>query len=235
MAKGEKHDFGTFQFMLKCLEGDLKKKWAECPSVGIGDEGNSILHVAVELHSTPELFKLLLNIVSDCNLSNSKGETALHLVIEKDRMRLFEFLIKQPTIDVNKENKQGETPLHYCFKRQFINIPMIRGLIEKGANLNAKDQEGNTALHLAVKGKNFEGVQILLDVGAIPNVNNKHKKCPLSIAEKETKDPRIQALLKRANYKRRQSLNFTEEHFASLTHKIPSESHIEIRESEETE
>ncbi|HMW02811.1 MAG TPA: ankyrin repeat domain-containing protein, partial [Acidobacteriota bacterium] len=50
------------------------------------------------------------------------------------------------------------------------------------ADVNCPDNEGNTPLHFAAKGKNLKNVKILLDHGAKTNLKNKLGETPLDLA-----------------------------------------------------
>ena len=43
---------------------------------------------------------------------------------------------------------------------------MVQLLVEKGADVKAKDKYGTTVLHLAAEGRNEEVVQLLVEKGA---------------------------------------------------------------------
>ena len=210
MVQKEKLEFENFCFMLKCLEEGKRAAWINRPPFKVGVVGNSILHIAVEKDTSPEVIQMLLSKMPDCNIGNSLGESALHLAVAKDRLSLMECMIKHPSMNLNKGNKKGETPLHYCCKGPTINISMIKLLLEKGANVNKKDRASNIPLHLAVKEGNLEAVQLLMQNGANPKENNNQKKCPLYIAQKEVNDKRItECILSSCNINKRklQDLN----------------------------
>ncbi|KAG8174678.1 hypothetical protein JTE90_027148 [Oedothorax gibbosus] len=68
--------------------------------------------------------------------------------------------------------------LHYA-----VDAKTVRLLVEKGANVNAKDIEGYTALHLAVTEKRLEIVRELIKSGANVNAEEYENKCtPLHLA-----------------------------------------------------
>ena len=204
----ESRDFGKFLSLLKLMGDQAKKNWMNFPSLKIGRYESTILHSAVEMDTSPEVLQMLLVVGADCNLTNHKGDTPLHLAIEHDNARLFECLIKHTKVEINKANNFGETPLRYCLKNSFINLSMYKTLIEKGADLNSKDQNGNGLLHHAVLERNLGAVKILLDNGADPKECNNAQKCPLYLAEKEVHDERIVGLLNSVLMKHRKiSLN----------------------------
>ena len=56
----------------------------------------------------------------------------------------------------------------------------VKSEIAKGADVNAKDNEENTALHIAVfRCQNFEAIKILTECGADVNTRNKYGHTPL--------------------------------------------------------
>lgn len=60
--------------------------------------------------------------------------------------------------------------------------PLVRALIAKGADPNAADHDGGTALHWAVAGGSFEVVRLLLEAGADPVRADKDGMTPLALA-----------------------------------------------------
>eukprot|EP00939_MAST-03C_sp_MAST-3C-sp1_P002107 g2107.t1 len=75
-------------------------------------------------------------------------------------------------VDVNCKDKEcHSTPLHHAAKSGHIHV--VETLIRHGANVNAKDDEGETPLHEACDAGKIHVVEILIKNGA--NVNEKDK------------------------------------------------------------
>ncbi len=89
---------------------------------------------------------------------------------------------------------KGRTPLFPCHVSR--DADAVRLLIQRGVRINAQDNEGNTALMMAVTGDS-SGVQALLDAGADPNIKNKAGKTALQIAKEKKKDNIIKLLQER--------------------------------------
>ncbi|BET37353.1 ankyrin repeat domain-containing protein [Wolbachia pipientis] len=91
------------------------------------------------------------------------------------------------------KKKETKRELHYA-----VDAKTVRLLVEKGANVNAADIEGHTALHLAVTEKRLEIVRELIKSGADVNAEEYGNKCiPLHLAcmvgEKEIVEELVKA------------------------------------------
>ncbi|MFZ2899303.1 MAG: ankyrin repeat domain-containing protein [Saprospiraceae bacterium] len=61
-------------------------------------------------------------------------------------------------------------------------IGLMRWLIEKGADVDAQDKNGYTALHFAAQEVKPDCIQILLDHNANPNIKDVHGNTPAWVA-----------------------------------------------------
>jgi ankyrin repeat protein len=64
-------------------------------------------------------------------------------------------------------------------------LEAIKAAVELGDDINARDRQGNTAMHAAVKNESVELVQFLADRGAELDVKNNQGQTPLFLAEHE--------------------------------------------------
>ncbi len=64
-------------------------------------------------------------------------------------------------------------------------ISRVSKALAAGADVNAKDKDGNTSLHYAVKGGKIEAVKILISAGADVNIKGQRNKTPLDLAKEE--------------------------------------------------
>ncbi|MFP3016984.1 MAG: ankyrin repeat domain-containing protein [Wolbachia sp.] len=92
-----------------------------------------------------------------------------------------------------KNIKETKKELHYA-----VDAKTVRFLVEKGANVNAADVGGYTALHLAVTEKRLEIVRELIKSGGNVNAEEYGSKCtPLHLAcmvgEKEIVEELVEA------------------------------------------
>ena len=122
------------------------------------------------------------------------GDTPLHLAAAGYRVEIVRLLLSAGA-DVNAgHNHRAGTPLHYaadgcvgglCFdpKRQ---VETLRELIDQGADVQAQDKNGATALHRAVRTRCASAVRFLLEAGADPSTPNKPGSTPFHLAVQNT-------------------------------------------------
>uniref|UniRef100_A0A1I8J5S6 ANK_REP_REGION domain-containing protein n=1 Tax=Macrostomum lignano TaxID=282301 RepID=A0A1I8J5S6_9PLAT len=95
------------------------------------------------------------------------------------------------------------TPLMWaalgCWKTTTKHVECAKLLLEAGANPNAADMDGNTALHLAAAASNADVIRLLLDAGASVRCYNRQGQTPSMVAEKiETDNKEILLMLREA-------------------------------------
>ena len=89
--------------------------------------------------------------------------------------------------DIDVRNYKGKTALHYAAKAGFLRV--INLLIEKGATIDALDNNGETALFEAIRSTIKDGekqraaIEALLAKGADPNLKNRKGLTPLQVAQ----------------------------------------------------
>ena len=82
---------------------------------------------------------------------------------------IFIFLIFLPASDLHEAAKQG-------------NIAEINRLLDRGVDIEAKDNYGNTPLHYAAHKNRSEAITILLNRGANAKAKSAAGKLPIDIA-----------------------------------------------------
>ncbi|KAI3447352.1 hypothetical protein Pfo_004017 [Paulownia fortunei] len=132
-------------------------------------DGNTALHLAVEerrrdctpLHiasslGDEQILKLLLHKGANKDVRNKAGKTAYDLAAENGHTKLFDAL------------KLGE---NLCVAARKGELRMILRLLENGASINGRDQNGWTALHRAAFKGRIDVARALIEKGI--NVNAK--------------------------------------------------------------
>ncbi|MCD4785853.1 MAG: ankyrin repeat domain-containing protein [Candidatus Eremiobacteraeota bacterium] len=117
------------------------------------------------------LVKYLVSKGADVTLKDTTGRTPLHIEAYRGNVVNAEFFIEQGC-DINESDCLWEhTPLHYAIKAKYIDEggeyeKTVETLIEKGADLDAKDRNGDTPLKMAEKFGQKKLVKILKKHGA---------------------------------------------------------------------
>ncbi len=89
--------------------------------------------------------------------------------------------------------RDAESLLHIALNNKDC-APIITALLDAGLDINTTDDSGNTALHVAIRTKNWEIAALLIERGADPQIeNNKHSK-PLDLCIK-SKRTTMEALI----------------------------------------
>jgi uncharacterized protein len=123
-------------------------------------EGNTALHRAIQERNI-KMVKILLRNGVDTHIKNVDGDTPWHCAIIANSKEIAEVLLKRGgTKIVETTNKSGETALHLAIKYGYLS--MAQWLLENGANINAKDVQGNTALHYAISLGREDLIKLLL-------------------------------------------------------------------------
>ena len=97
-------------------------------------------------------------------------------VKEENLESVFQLLKKEINVNI-KDRTFGWTPLHWATAHG--NLKLISTLLDKGADINAEDNNLWTPLHEAVSNGNKEVASLLLDKGADVNAEDNNLWTPL--------------------------------------------------------
>ncbi|KAH9023289.1 ankyrin repeat-containing domain protein, partial [Lactarius pseudohatsudake] len=149
------------------------------------------------------LVRLLLERGVDVNARDEEQATPLHLAFYYgDDDNVAKVLLDHGAL-VNAKDIRGQTPLHrvvlgnhdyHSFTTEYAAgswdrkgypkraVRLARRLLERGADVNAQNEDHETPLHLASRLRLLDMAQILLKHGANVNVKNFEGKSPLQLA-----------------------------------------------------
>jgi len=134
----------------------------------------------------PDMVQTLLNYGADVNIYDSRGQTALFYATNPQVMDL----LLNAGADINFRNNRNETVLLVRSRPDnsvIVEMPtnddinVLRFLLERGADPNIQDSDGNTALINAVQWEFYDYVELLLSHGASPTLRNKEGRTALDI------------------------------------------------------
>ena len=148
----------------------------------VDDVGRTMLMRFIENYEGPKFLRaptLLIRSGANYKIRNKYGESALSLAIDnhRDTHPDFVFIIRELIAridigdDINIVDDEGETILMKAASNSHGGSDIIRMLLDTNLinNIEATDNEGNTALMIAMLRGNYRSVMILIEAGA--NVN----------------------------------------------------------------
>ena len=142
----------------------------------VDSQGDTILHYAAVSNKTVDLLEHLRESGFDLRVKNKTGATPLMQAILSRNHMTAEYLIENMD-DINDTDDNGQTALHYLCVRDGSPYILIKALLIKGANVNARDNKGKTPLHLLDIESN-ETIKLLLDNGADKHAKDNNGKVP---------------------------------------------------------
>ncbi|KAI5341353.1 PREDICTED: ankyrin [Prunus dulcis] len=163
----------------------LKELLSDCSDVlAYRDiQGSTILHAAAG-KGRVEVVKYLLASYDIINSNDHQGNTALHVAASRGQLAAAEALISASPSSISMRNNSGETFLHKAvsgfqspaFRRLDRQIQLLKQLVcGKAFNIedmiNAKNNEGRTALHTAIIGNVHSDLVQLLMIAESIDVN----------------------------------------------------------------
>lgn len=199
----------TKNLFMKYVEVDNKKKLTQLIISSSRKELNSVygnicavLIISIYKNMFSAVKDLIRNKGVDVNVMCSIGTTIKtsktdYIELDSDfpltfakSYKMIKLLVGQFGANVNSRNKDNSTPLMYL--AEIVDEKVLPYLISKGANVNHKDIDGNTALHDAVKRRFDISIDTsnkiivnLLNNGANPNIKNNDGDTPLHITDKD--------------------------------------------------
>ena len=168
--------------------------------------------------------RALLERGMDPNSRDPKGQPALAVAIRRESPRAFATLLARPDIDVNALNAAGESalmlaaiagdieacrqliergahvrkagwaPIHYAASGP--EAPIVRLLLDRGAEIDAEAPNGMTALMLAAQNAPESSVELLLARGADTRRRNQRGLQAIDLAEQAGRDWLVERLEK---------------------------------------
>ena len=141
----------------------------------IDNKKRNVLHHAINMSSATgdtnfETEELLIDLGIDINQRDSKERVPLHYAFVKtkdwasskpiDPIEAVSLLCAKSSLDIDVPDKWLKTPLHYAAQRAALVSTFY--LLERDANLESTDINGNTALGIALYYKHYNYAIMLI-------------------------------------------------------------------------
>ena len=144
-------------------------------------EGAKDIHQSIKLGDV-EAVKVFLDKGNDINKLYGKGQTLLFDAIKGDRSNKVAQYLLERGADVNLVT-DGITPLMYAVAYQ--NLTIAEALINHKADINFVSKEKQSAVFFAIKGRNPEALQLLIDNDADPSIKLQGDYSAIDLAKEE--------------------------------------------------
>ncbi|MBY0404204.1 MAG: ankyrin repeat domain-containing protein [Cyanobacteria bacterium] len=117
----------------------------------------NVLHILAkqgkDLPESLTLLPLFLEKGVDPYAEDPNHNTPLMLAIEDNDLETVKILLAESRIDINHQNSIGFAPIHTAVR--YGNTELVDYLLKKGADINVRNNWGETPLHIASKGSDL--------------------------------------------------------------------------------
>eukprot|EP00210_Caulerpa_lentillifera_P006974 g6669.t1 len=138
--------------------------------------------------------KLLVERGADITVQTTDGLTCLIIALKNRHFSVLSYLLEQEFCPINVIDEQGYSALHYTIL--LTDGSWTNALLRKGADMNAKTQDGESPVFLATKNKSMCALQALLQSGADPNIICKNGDYALHEAVRQGSGRAVRMLLR---------------------------------------
>ncbi|EDL81315.1 rCG31461 [Rattus norvegicus] len=124
----------------------------EVPGIDVtatNSQGFTLLHHASLKGHVLAVRKILARARQLVDAKKEDGFTALHLAALNNHREVAQVLIREGRCDVNVRNRKLQSPLHLAVQQAHLGLVPL--LVDAGCNVNTEDEEGDTALHVALQ------------------------------------------------------------------------------------
>ncbi|MBN2652556.1 MAG: ankyrin repeat domain-containing protein [Spirochaetales bacterium] len=173
--------------------------------------GESPLFLAIANNYSQEFIKKIIEMKADISIRNNDGVTALHKAIEMNLREITEILVKKSSnihardnvgrtpykmalekgfefltwftevVDVNSRDDNGNSLVHVAISND-ADADVVKLLLVRGAKLDQKNIDGDTAFHLALRKENESVSRLLLESDANLFLQNRRGETPMVLA-----------------------------------------------------
>jgi ankyrin repeat protein/mRNA-degrading endonuclease RelE of RelBE toxin-antitoxin system len=193
------------------------------------NEGNTPLHIACERNYINSI-EILLEKGAHINATNNLGMTPLHIACQNGHFKTVTCLLNRKTnkASIDAQDIQGTTPLDYAAIYSYT--PIVEYLLNSGANVNLKRNDGLTALIFSYYQEDPKIRELLIAYGAqeisdeqakkeeeifFTDLNQEEPQTTITIPKEEKKETTIELSVNKENKDEEQKPFILEEKTAS--------------------
>ncbi|XP_055471082.1 E3 ubiquitin-protein ligase MIB2 isoform X3 [Psammomys obesus] len=124
----------------------------EVPGIDVtatNSQGFTLLHHASLKGHVLAVRKILARARQLVDAKKEDGFTALHLAALNNHREVAQVLIREGRCDVNVRNRKLQSALHLAVQQAHLGLVPL--LVDAGCSVDAEDEEGDTALHVALQ------------------------------------------------------------------------------------
>ncbi|MBQ7159244.1 MAG: ankyrin repeat domain-containing protein [Treponema sp.] len=147
-------------------------------------QGVTPLQLAVEKNLGAHVL-FYANSGADINAEDMQSNTPLTLALHKKTSDMIQTLITKQ--NVNSKDSSGNTPLHTAILHD-APFEYIQYIVSTGADVNARNKDGDSVLYLATQKNMKNAGELLIDKGADIFATNMQNYSPLRLALEEGGD-----------------------------------------------
>jgi ankyrin repeat protein len=101
--------------------------------------------------------------------------TPLSVALGKNHKKIADYLLSLPSTDINCKDDKGRTLIANEVLRKKINIENLNSLLQKKADINLSDLQGQTPLHhAACRSDSSDIIKLLLSKNVDVNITDKN-------------------------------------------------------------
>ncbi|XP_048059090.1 transient receptor potential cation channel, subfamily N, member 1 isoform X2 [Megalobrama amblycephala] len=145
--------------------------------------GAVCLHAAAKRGHTA-VVKALLQKGAHVDATAKDGQTALHIAVENCKPQVVQMLLGFGAHVQLKGGKAQETPLHIA-ARVKDGVRVAEMLLKSGADVNAEQENGETAMHVAARHGALQMIQALIQEGGDVTWKSKFDENSLHVAVRQ--------------------------------------------------
>ncbi len=156
------------------------------------DDENTLLHYAA-YYSQSGAIKMLLDLGTNVNAKNSKGESPVLMSLYQNNKKTVEALLRAKP-DLGIANNEGTYPIHLAAARPMEDYMVP--LLSHQETIDKQDKDGFTPLHHAAKKGWYSTAKFLVKSGAEKYVKDKNDQIPYDVIEKSNDESNLKDLLR---------------------------------------